>query len=67
VADNLIRLDAQGTVTTYFYYYNPGVFEGWVTAATFTPSDNVQIPPGSVFLLLRQSGYGAFPWFIPAE
>jgi hypothetical protein len=67
VSDNLIVVSPGGSVTTYFYYYNPPTFQGWVNAAGFTPSDTVPIPAGSVFIILRQGAYGAFPWFIPAE
>jgi hypothetical protein len=53
-------------VTTYFYYYNPGVYQGWVNANGFTLANDVLVPPGSAFFINRQAA-GAFTWTIPAE
>ena len=65
-SDNLLLVNPDGSVTTYFYYLSPGVFEGWVNAKGDTPSDNVPIPPGGAFLINRQNP-GAFSWTIPAQ
>jgi len=66
VADNLIVVQSDGSVMTYFYYLYPGVFQGWVNAKDFTPSGDVQIAAGSMFLINRQTP-GGFDWTIPAE
>jgi hypothetical protein len=65
-ADNLIVVEPNGTVVTYFYYYNPGIYQGWLNAAGFTVSGGVPIPPGSAFFINRQAP-GAFSWTIPKE
>jgi hypothetical protein len=64
--DNLIVVNPNGSVSTYFYYYNPGVYLGWVNANGFTLSGGVPMPPGSAFFINRQAP-GAFNWTIPAE
>jgi len=66
IGDNLVVVSPNGSVTTYFYYYNPGVYQGWVNANGFTLSGGVQIPPGSAFFINRQRS-GGFIWTIPAE
>jgi hypothetical protein len=66
-ADNLIVINPGGSVSTYFYYYKPGVFQGWVNAGGFTAAGNVPITAGSAFFIFRQPAYGSFPWTIPAE
>jgi len=64
-SDNLIAVEADGSVVTFFYYYRPGVFQGWLNASGYTVSDNVVIPSGSAFFINRQSLTG-FTWTIPA-
>jgi len=66
LADNLIVVQPDGSVTTYFYYHNPEVYQGWVNAGGFTLANDVQIPAGSAFFINRQAP-GAFTWTIPAE
>jgi hypothetical protein len=66
VADNLIVVAPNGSVTTYFYYHNPGVFQGWINANGFSLAGGVPIPAGSAFFINRQAP-GAFTWTIPAE
>jgi hypothetical protein len=65
-SDNLIVVEPNGAVATYFYFYNPGLFQGWVSAGGFAVSDDVQIPAGSAFFINRQSA-GRFNWTIPAQ
>jgi hypothetical protein len=66
LADNLIVVQPDGSVTTYFYYYSPGGYHGWINAAGFTDADSVLIPPGSTFFINRQAP-GPFIWTNPAE
>jgi len=66
VGDNLLVVQPNGSVTTYFYYYNPGVYQGWVNANGFSLSGGATISPGSAFFINRQA-HGAFTWTIPAE
>ena len=63
--DNLVVFRS-GRSSTYFYYFNPGVYQGWVSANGFIPSGDVQISPGSAFFLVRQAP-GPFNWTIPGE
>jgi hypothetical protein len=65
-ADNLIVVNPNGSVTTYFYYNNPSVYQGWVNANGFSLSGATLIPPGSAFFINRQTS-GGFNWTIPAE
>jgi len=67
VSDNLLVINPNGAVSTFFYYYNPGIFQGWLNAAGFVQSDNVPIPAGSCFIVLRQLKNGQFLWTDPAE
>lgn len=64
--DNLLVVNPDGSVTTYFYYFQQGVYSGWVNANGFTLANDVLIPPGSAFFINRQAP-GAFNWTIPAE
>jgi Fibronectin type III domain len=64
-SDNLVMVNSEGSVRTFFYYYQPGVFQGWVNADGYTSSDNVVLPPGSAFFIYRQ-GPSPFTWIIPA-
>jgi hypothetical protein len=66
LADNLIVVEPDGSVATYFYYYNAGGYQGWVDANGFSDANNVLVPPGSAFFINRQAP-GAFTWSIPAE
>jgi alpha-tubulin suppressor-like RCC1 family protein len=66
VGDNLVVVQPDNSITTYFYYYWPGVYQGWVNAGNFIVSDDVLIAPGSAFFLNRQAP-GAFTWTIPAQ
>lgn len=65
-SDNLLTVNPDGSTTTYFYYYNPGVSQGWVNANGFTAAGSVQLSPGSAFFINRQSSAG-FSWTDPAE
>jgi hypothetical protein len=64
--DNLLLVAPDGSLTTYFYYYQVGVYSGWVNANGFTLANDVQIPAGSAFYIKRQVP-GGFSWTIPAE
>lgn len=64
--DNLLVVNPDGSVTTYFYYFKANLYSGWVDANGFTLAGNTLIPPGSAFFLNRQAP-GAFNWTIPAE
>jgi len=65
-ADNLLVVNPDGTVTTYFYYFQQGVYSGWVNANGFKLAGNTPIPAGSAFFINRQAS-GGFNWAIPAE
>ena len=66
--DNLLVVEPNGSVTTYFYFYNPknDVFRGWVNANGFSISQDTPIAAGNVFFINRQAG-NQFDWTIPAE
>jgi hypothetical protein len=64
--DNLIMVNQDGSVATFFYFYSPGVFQGWVNASGYTLAGGVLIPPGTAFFINRH-GLGGFTWTIPAE
>jgi hypothetical protein len=66
LSDNLVVVQPNDSVTTYFYYYKPGGYQGWVNANGFGLSDAVPIPPGSAFFINRQAP-GSFTWTIRAE
>jgi hypothetical protein len=66
LGDNLLVVEPDGSVSTYFYYYKAGGYQGWVDANGFTLSGGVAVPPGSAFFINRQAP-GAFTWTIPAE
>jgi hypothetical protein len=64
-ADNLVVVQPNGVIATYFYFDMPGVYQGWADGSRH-PAVNVQIPAGSAFFIKRQHP-GAFTWTIPAE
>ena len=65
-ADNLIVVEPDGSVTTYFYYNQMGGYQGWINASGFIVSDGVPIAPGSAFFINRAQGE-AFSWTDPKE
>jgi uncharacterized repeat protein (TIGR03803 family) len=65
-ADNVLVIQSNGSVTTYFYFDNFAGTQGWLDAA-FNAADNVPIAAGSTFFILRKSPTGLFNWTIPAE
>ena len=66
VCDNLIVVNLDDSITTFFYYSNPALGYGWVNANAYTLSDDVIIPPGSAFFINRQAPSG-FTWTVPAQ
>ena len=65
-SDNLVVIAPDGSVQTYYYYKQVGVYEGWLDG-NLTPSDNVLMTAGSAFFVKRQAAYSLFNWIIPAE
>ena len=65
-SDNLLVFQANGSVATYYYYYQPGIYQGWLDG-NLSPSDNVPIAAGSAFFIKRLTANGPFNWTIPAE
>jgi hypothetical protein len=66
VADNLIVVEPDGSLTTYFYYNQLGGYQGWINANGFLFSGGVPIAPGSAFFINRAQA-GAFTWTNPKE
>jgi hypothetical protein len=66
LGDNLLVVNPNGSVTTYFYYFQENLYSGWVNANGMTLANDVLIPPGSAFFINRQAA-GGFYWTIPQE
>ncbi len=65
VADNLLIMEANGGVTTLFYYKPVSGNPAWYTAA-YQPAGNRLINAGSAFFIWRKAA-NPFNWVIPAE
>lgn len=65
-SDNLIVVSPDGSLGTFFYYSQPGLFEGWLNAKGYAAADNVLIPAGSAFFINRQAPTG-FSWALPVQ
>ena len=65
-SDNLMVIQPDGSVSTYYYYKQAGVYEGWLDG-NLTPSGNVPLSAGSAFYVKRLTNNGMFNWVIPAE
>lgn len=65
-ADNLIRVNADGT-TSRFFYLESGGTTGWYSS-TYQVAGAELIAPGQAFYLLRRASNGAaFDWTISSE
>jgi hypothetical protein len=65
-SDNLIVVSPDGSLGTFFYYSQPGLFQGWLNAKGYAAADNVLIPAGSAFFINRQAPTG-FSWALPVQ
>jgi hypothetical protein len=62
-ADNLLIVQPDTTVATYFYYKDSAGNQGWFDAA-FNSAQSVAVPAGSAFYLRRKTSYPAFNWIM---
>jgi hypothetical protein len=60
VADNVLKLNPDGTSTKYFYLNLTG-FEGWYDFS-YQPAGQVTLEPGTVFMLYRRAPAPALDW-----
>jgi len=65
VADNVLKLNPDGTSIKYFYLNLIG-FEGWYDFS-YLPAGQVTLVPGTVFMLYRRAPAAAFDWTLPAQ
>ena len=63
--DNVLKLNSDGTTTTYFYWNLAG-FEGWYDY-NYQAAAAVTIAPGAVFMIYRRPPSQAFDWTIPTQ
>ena len=61
-ADQVLLYNGTGYST--YYFYDDGVDQGWIDAATGASASNVQIPVGASFIVKRRSQSG-FNWVAP--
>ncbi|HZR18483.1 MAG TPA: fibronectin type III domain-containing protein [Verrucomicrobiae bacterium] len=62
-ADNLLLVQPDSTVATYFYYQDSAGNQGWLDAA-YNSAQSVSVPAGSAFYLRRKTPYPAFNWIM---
>lgn len=62
--DNLLIMQPNGAVGTYFYYQDSAGNQGWLDAA-YNSAQSVPVPAGSAFYLHRKAPNPAFYWIMP--
>ncbi len=65
-SDNVLILQPNGGVATYFYYQDSAGNQGWLDAA-YNSAQTVAVAPGSAFFIARKAPRAAFNWIIPGE